>query len=119
MEIFTKKEILHNFPYEGISVTVDKATEGTELVDGRKILRAGAILGGSSASIFKDRKQKVVKTTAAGEIVDGILLHDVDVTDEDAVVSMVIKGTVRADRVLEYDAALDAKLPNIHFVTGV
>lgn len=118
MELFTKKEILHNFPYEGLSVTVDKATTGTELVDGRKILRAGTILAGVGGSNLKDRSLKVQKAPDA-TAADGILLHDVDLTDEDAVVSMVIKGTVRADRVVDYADTLDALLPNITFIQGV
>lgn len=118
MELFTKKEILHNFPYEGLSVTVDKTTTGTETVDGRKILRAGTILVGAGGSNLKDRKRKVKKATDE-TAADGILLHDVDVTDEDAVVSMIIKGTVRADRVAGYTDALDALLPNITFIKGV
>lgn len=119
MELFTKKEILHNFPYEGLSVTVDKTTTGTEVVNGRKILRAGAVLVGVGGSNLKDRSRKVTQAAADATAADGILLHDVDVTDEDAVVSMVIKGTVRADRVANYADTLDAALPNITFITGV
>lgn len=115
----TELQILHNLDYHAISVTVDKSTSGTVVENGRKILKAGAILGGVSASVFTDRKQKVAQTTPAGETVDGILQHDVDVTDQDAVVSMIYQGTVRSDRVAGYEATLDAKLPQIKFVNGI
>ena len=48
-------EILHNTPYEAISVLVDKTTTGTVVENGRTVLKAGAILSGVGGSIFEDR----------------------------------------------------------------
>lgn len=122
-DIFATAEILHNLPYEAISVTVDKTTTGTVTENGRQILKAGTLLHGDGVSIFTNRSKKVkaVQTQASATHCDGILLYDVDVTDEDAVASCVFRGTVREDKVGggTVDANIKAKLPHIQFVKGV
>lgn len=116
----TGKNILHNLPYESISVTVDKATTGTVLVNGRKILRAGSLVAGDGASIFADRSKKVKYTAGTEGNIDGITLNDVDVTNSDAHVAMVYRGTVRADRVLPAVVAnVSTQLKHIVFVETV
>ncbi|CRH93182.1 Uncharacterised protein [Chlamydia trachomatis] len=119
MKIGGEKEILHNLPYEAISVTVDKTTEGTILEDGKKILKAGTIVAGDGASIFDDRTKKVKKVTSGASKADGITLHDVDLTKGNAVVALVYAGTVRSDRVAEFAEETKAALPRIQFVKGV
>lgn len=119
---FGNAEILHNTPYEAISVLVDKTTTGTVVENGRKVLKAGAILSGDGASIFEDRtkKVKVEANTTEATYVDGILLYDVDVTDKDAVAALVYRGTLREDKVNggTVHANVKAKLPHIQFVKG-
>jgi len=119
---FGNAEILHNTPYEAISVLVDKTTTGTVVENGRKVLKAGAILSGDGASIFEDRtkKVKVEANTTEAAYVDGILLYDVDVTDKDDVAALVYRGTLREDKVNggTVDANVKAKLPHIQFVKG-
>lgn len=119
---FGNTEILHNTPYEAISVLVDKTTTGTVTENGRTVLKAGAILSGDGASIFADRTKKVkVETNSSGATyVDGILLYDVDVTEKDAVASLVYRGTLREDKIGSgtVDANVKAKLPHIQFVKG-
>lgn len=119
---FGNAEILHNTPYEAISVLVDKTTTGTVTENGRKVLKAGAILSGDGASIFDDRTKKVKAEANAAEAtyIDGVLLYDVDVTDKDAVASLVYRGTLREDKVNggTVDANVEAKLPHIQFVKG-
>ena len=119
---FGNTEILHNTPYEAISVLVDKTTTGTVTENGRTVLKAGAILSGDGASIFADRTKKVKVETNPSEAtyVDGILLYDVDVTEKDAVASLVYRGTLREDKIGSgtVDANVKAKLPHIQFVKG-
>jgi len=119
---FGNAEILHNTPYEAISVLVNKTTTGTVVENGRKVLKAGAILSGDGASIFEDRTKKVKVETNPAEAtyIDGILLYDVDVTDKDAVASLVYRGTLREDKIGAgtVDANVKAKLPRIQFVKG-
>lgn len=122
-KLFANAEILHNLPYEAISATLDKGTTGTVTENGRKILKAGALLAGDAKSIFEDRSKKVKKLTndASAAYVDGVLLYDADVTDGDAHVSLVYRGTLGEDKVNggTVDANVKAKLPHIHFVNGV
>lgn len=119
---FDNTEILHNTPYEAISVLVDKTTTGTVVENGRTILKAGAILSGVGGSIFEDRTKKVkAETNASGAAyVDGILLYDVDVTEKDAVASLVYRGTLREDKIGTgtVDANVKSKLSHIQFVKG-
>lgn len=117
-KLFGQAEILHNLPYEAISATLDKATAGVVVENGRKILKAGAILAGDEASIFADRTKKVKQSTTAA---DGILLYDADVTDGDASVAVVYRGTLREDKVNggTVPEAIKGKLPHVQFVKGV
>jgi len=57
-KLFGNAEILHNLPYEAISVTVDKTTTGTVTENARTILKAGTLIAGDGTSIFDDRTKK-------------------------------------------------------------
>ena len=117
-KLFGNAEILHNSPYEAISVTVDKSTTGTVDENARKILKAGTLLAGDGASIFADRSKKVKANTEAP---DGVLLYDVDITEGDATASLVYRGTLREDKVNGGTVPEGAKtaLKHIQFVKGV
>ncbi|XHX28090.1 head decoration protein [Streptococcus dysgalactiae subsp. equisimilis] len=123
-KVTTSKEILHNLPYEAISVTLDS----NEI--GKKVVPAGTILAGVLKSVFKDRTQKVKEVKngdlASAKHVDGILLTDVDLTNGDATGSCVYRGTVNADKLADTSIAENAKnyeelakkLPHIQFIKG-
>lgn len=116
-KLFGNAEILHNMPFEAISVTVDAETTGTVIENGRTILKAGALLAGDGSSIFDDRSKKAkVNTTAP----DGVLLYDVDLTEGDAAASLVYRGTLREDKVNGGTVSSDVKtaLKHIQFVKG-
>lgn len=121
--LFNVAEILHNLPYEAISATLDATTTGTVIENGRKVLKAGTILAGDTTSIFKDRTKKVkaVATVSTATFIDGILLYDADVTDGDAIVPVVYRGTIREDKLTGGSLADSGKalLPHIQFVKGV
>lgn len=121
MTLFSSKNILHNLPYEAISVTVSKDTAGTETIGGKKVLKAGTLLGGVAGSIFDDRESLATAVTGAeGETVDGISLNDIDVTDRDAVVALVYRGTVREDQLAgEVSDEVKGQLNLIKFVKGI
>ncbi len=120
-KVTTSKEILHNLPYEAISVTLDS----NEI--GKKVVPAGTVLAGVSESVFKDRERKV-KTVTNGEVssesnICGILLTDVDLTNGDATGSCVYRGTVNTDKLADSSIAknyeeLAKKLPHIVFIKG-
>ncbi|VTT01634.1 head decoration protein [Streptococcus dysgalactiae] len=120
-KVTTSKEILHNLPYEAISVTLDSGTIS------KGVVPAGTVLAGVSGSVFKDREQKV-KTVTNGEVsgkedICGILLYDVDLTNGDAAGSCVYRGTINADKladtsIAEHYEELAKKLPHIVFIKG-
>lgn len=112
-------EILHNLPFEAISVTVDKTTTGTTSERGRTILKAGTLLAGDGASIFADRSKKVKLVAPTEATIDGILLYDVDLTDGDADAALVYRGTIREDKLPVAIGENKSKLPHIVFVKGV
>ena len=99
-KLFGNAEILHNLPYEAISVTVDKTTTGTVTENARTILKAGTLIAGDGTSIFDDRTKKV--------------------KEEDAVASLVYRGTLREDKVNGGTVPEGAKtaLKHIQFVKG-
>ena len=88
--------------------------------NGEKWLRAGTPIGGAT-SVLKNRQTKLSKVSDA--TVQGILLHDVDVTKGDANGEIVINGWID---VLKIDATTRAlitttitdALPNITFMHG-
>ncbi|HEO2872645.1 TPA: head decoration protein [Streptococcus agalactiae] len=117
----TSKEILHNLPYEAISVTLDAKSFANGLAS------AGTILAGDTVSVFKDRTKKVKAVqnseVAGADHIDGILLTDVDLSKGDATGSLVYRGTINADKLVDPtlandQSALTAKLPHIVFVKG-
>ena len=120
MKLFASKNILHNSPYEAITVTVKQGAASTEVIDGRNILKAGALLVGDGGSIFDDRELLVAPTDGVEGGVDGILLNDVDVTDKDAVAALVYRGTVREELVNggEVSEAVKDALHLIKFVNN-
>lgn len=133
MILGTGKNILHNLPYESISVTIDAETTGTETVNGRKILPAGTMVSGfttatelvegveteveTEQSVFDDATQaRFAKKTLTGGTPDGITLNDVDVTEKNASVAMAFRGTVYADKIIDLTDEFQAGLPLIKFV---
>ncbi|HEN2461033.1 TPA: head decoration protein [Streptococcus agalactiae] len=117
----TSKEILHNLPYEAISVTLDAN------VFGKGLASAGTVLAGDGASVFKDRTKKVKPVRNAevsgADHIDGILLTDVDLSKGDATGALVYRGTVNSDKLVDQELAKDTstlatKLPHIVFVKG-
>ena len=71
-----------------------------------------------SVTIDKEDRSKKVKANATAP--DGVLLYDADVTEGDAVASLVYRGTLRADKVNggTVSDAIKGKLPHIQFVKG-
>lgn len=101
--------------YVGIPVTV--SDENISLVDGKKIVPAGTIIGGKTAPRLENAGEMVVKkntqdgatgTVGAGVDAEGVLLYDVDVTYGPATGSMVIHGFVKTSKLPEAPVA-DAK----------
>lgn len=100
-----------------VAVTVDPTTG--VMVDGRKIAKAGTIVGGKGGSTLKDDSKPVEKkntqgssagSTGAGVDAEGVLLYDVDVTNGAMEGAMVVHGFIDLSKLPEVpcDAAKTA-----------
>ena len=72
--------------------------------EGRKIIKAGTPVGGAT-NVLTNRQTVLAETT--GETAQGVVLHDVDVTDGDANATIVIEGVIE---VLKVEADVVSKL---------
>ena len=87
---------------------------------GKKIIKAGTAIGGST-SVFGKRDEVLNKTTAAEEA-QGILLHDVDVTAGANNGSMLVAGYVDTDKIDTKDLPgedVQKALTRILFMKGI
>lgn len=121
----SNKEILRvTDHYVGLPVAV--SDEGIVAEDGKKIVKAGTIIGGKSNPVLENTNELVVvkntqggATGTAGAAVDaeGVLLYDVDVTHGPAAGSMVVHGFIKLSKIPEAPV-VDAKtaLKQIIFV---
>ena len=64
--------------------------------EGRKIIKAGTPVGGAT-NVLTNRQTVLAETT--GETAQGVVLHDVDVTDGDANATIVIEGVIEVLKV--------------------
>lgn len=110
----TAKDILYLLDdYTAIAVNVS-ATGVTAGADGRKIVPAGTVIGG----VLEDPTQAAVAAAGgSGEgavAAEGVLYHDVDVTDGDALGTMIIRGVLDGTKLpANITAAQKATLPMI------
>lgn len=110
----TAKDILYLLDdYTAIAVNVsdDGVTAGT---DGRKIVPAGTVIGG----VLEDPTQAAVAAAGGSSegavAAEGVLMHDVDVTDGDALGTMIIRGVIDGTKLpANITAAQKATLPMI------
>ena len=65
--------------------------------DGRKIIKAGSAVGGTT-SVLTSRQTALQKTTTATQA-QGVLLHDLDVTDGDANGTMLVFGFIDLNKI--------------------
>lgn len=114
------KDILYLLDdYTAITVNVS-ATGVTAGDDGKKIVPAGTVIGG----VLEDPTQAAVAAEGgSGEgavAAEGVLMHDVDVTDGDALGTMIIRGVLDGTK-LPADITADQKatLPMITVIGTV
>lgn len=103
------------------AITVNVSSEDVEAGDdGRKIVPAGTVIGG----VLEDPTQAAVVAEGGSEegavAAEGVLMHDVDVTDGDALGTMIIRGVLDGTK-LPADITEDQKatLPMITVVGTV
>ena len=97
------QQILFNVQNQmSVPILVDK-TMASVTVDGRKVVKAGTPLSGDLAARGTAFKAAVDTTAPAV----GVLLHDVDITDNNANGTLLIWGFVNLDRL---DSATATKI---------
>lgn len=94
----SSKEILRVADHY-VAIPVAVSGEGIVLEDGKKIVKAGTIIGGKTNPVLENENEVVVeKNTTDAE---GVLLYDVDVTHGINAGSMVIHGFVKLSKLPE------------------
>lgn len=100
-----------------VALPVSVSDEGVTLDNGKKIVKAGTILGGKSNSVLENEGEVVVKKNTQGELTgtagaavdaEGVLLYDVDVTYGPAAGALVVHGFIKLSKLPEVPAE-DAK----------
>lgn len=91
------QEILRTRDFEAIAVMVDDVD--IPLVEGKKVVKAGTVVGGKTLPVLENNKEVVVKKEDGSA--EGVLLYDVDVTHGPRNASMVIRGNIDLNKIEE------------------
>lgn len=83
--------------------------------EGRKIIKAGTPVGGST-NVLKTRN--AVLQVVSGATAQGVLRHDVDVTDGNANATLIVRGEVDSSKCPTISAETETALAHIIFVNG-
>ncbi len=87
--------------------------------EGRKIIPAGTPVGGTtSVLVTRSTVLQVTNTNSNGANAQGVLLHDVDVTNGNTNAQVVIRGVVDSSKCPTIDATAKTALTLITFVNG-
>ena len=114
-----EKDVALN-PDNLFEIGVQVANTGvTANADGRKIIPAGTPVGGST-SVLETRNTvlTVTNTQATGANAQGVLRHDVDVTDGNANATLIVRGEVDSSKCPVVVAEAKTALTHIIFVNG-
>ena len=95
------------------------STGVTNNAEGRKVIPAGTPVGGTT-SVLATRSTvlQVTNTSQNGANAQGVVLHDVDVTNGNANAQVVIRGVVDSSKCPTIDATAKTALTLITFVNG-
>ena len=87
--------------------------------EGRKIIKAGTPVGGDT-SVLKTRNTVLVSTNTSsnGAKAQGVLRHDVDVTNGQANATLIVRGEVDSSKCPTIAAEAESALAHIIFVNG-
>lgn len=95
------------------------STGVTNNAEGRKVIPAGTPVGGTT-SVLATRSTvlQVTNTASNGANAQGVLLHDVDVTNGNTNAQVVIRGVVDSSKCPTIEATAKTALTLITFVNG-
>lgn len=122
------KTTVYNAPELDVLLNPDNAFEiGVQVTntgvtadgDGRKIIKAGTPVGGT-VSVLKTRNTvlSVTNSSANGANAQGVLRHDVDVTDGQANATLIVRGEIDSSKCPAIAAEAESALTHIIFVNG-
>ena len=109
----TAKDVLYLLD-DYTAITVNVSQTGVEAgSDGKKIVPAGTVIGG----VLADMTQEAVAADGSTVAAEGVLYHDVDVTDGVALGTMIVRGVIDATKLpVAITSAQKEQLKNIIFV---
>lgn len=114
-----EKDVVLN-PDNLFEIGVQVANTGvTANAEGRKIIPAGTPVGGTT-SVLETRNTvlTVTNTAATGDNAQGVLRHDVDVTDGNANATLVVRGEIDLSKCPTIVSEAKAALTHLIFVNG-
>jgi len=100
----SKEEVVVKNHYS-ITVTIDSSTVSANS-DGRKIVKAGTLLGHATKKLWEDRSVKASVINGANSQV--VVMHEVDVTDGDLETGVLVEGVVIKNKVTDAVTAIHA-----------
>ncbi len=114
----TEKDILLA-PHLAFTIAVQVNNTGVATENGKKIIPAGTPVGGTT-SVLETRSTvlSVTNKAADGANAQGVLRHDVDVTDGTANAELIIGGYVDSSKCPTIDTTAKTALTRIVFVNG-
>lgn len=87
--------------------------------NGRKIIKAGTPVGGTTSALdTRNTVLTVTNTAATGANAQGVLRHDVDVTDGQTNATMIVRGEIDSSKCPTIVSEAKTALTHIIFVNG-
>ena len=87
--------------------------------EGKKIIKAGTPVGGTVSVLeTRDTVLSVTNTSDAGANSQGVLRHDVDVTNGNANATLIVRGEIDSSKCPTIAAEAKTALTHIIFVNG-
>lgn len=122
------KKVVYNAPEKDVVLNPDNLFEiGVQVAntgvtanaEGRKIIPAGTPVGGTTSALeTRNTVLTVTNTAATGANAQGVLRHDVDVTDGNANATLVVRGEIDLSKCPTIVAEAKTALVHLIFVNG-
>ena len=122
------KKVVFNAPEKDVVLNPDNLFEiGVQVAntgvtanaEGRKIIPAGTPVGGTTSALeTRNTVLAVTNTAATGANAQGVLRHDVDVTDGNANATLVVRGEIDLSKCPTIVAEAKTALVHLIFVNG-
>ena len=114
-----EKDVLLN-PDNAFSISIQVANTGVSAnADGKKIIPAGTPVGGAT-NVLETRNTVLAVTNTAGNgaTAQGVLRHDVDVTNGNANATLVVRGEIDLSKCPTIVTEAKTALVHLIFVNG-